>query len=92
MKKHKDTPQKEQSKNEFYFGKGHYRLMLVGLACIILGFILMLGYGANTTPSGTYDANYWNEEIFSFRRIRVAPFLVILGFAIQAYTILKRKK
>lgn len=76
----------------FYFGKENYRLMLIGLAFIILGFLLMLGYDANTRPDGTPDPNYWNEGIFSFRRIRIAPTLVIIGFGIEVYAILKKKK
>lgn len=66
--------------------------MLIGLALIILGFLLMMGSGANTRPDGTFDPNYWNDGIFSIVRIRIAPLLVVLGFAVEAYAILKRKK
>ncbi len=76
--------------NGFYFGRENYKWMLIGLALIALGFILMMGRGANTTPEGNFDPNYWNEGIFSFLRIRIAPFLVIAGFATEAYAILKR--
>ena len=77
--------------NPFYFGKENYRLMLIGLALIIIGFLLMMGADANTVD-GKYDPNLWNEGIFSIRRIRIAPMLVIAGFAIEVYAILKRKK
>ena len=77
--------------NPFYFGKENYKWMLIGLALIVVGFLLMMGPDANTVD-GKYDPNVWNEDIFSFRRIRIAPFLVIAGFAVEVYAILKRKK
>ncbi len=77
--------------NKFYFGKDNYKFMLIGLAFIVVGFLLMMGPDANTVD-GKYDPNFWNEGIFSVRRIRIAPFLVIVGFAIEVYAILKRNK
>lgn len=83
---------KNEQKELFYFGKENYKLMFIGLIFIFLGFLLMLGYDANTRPDGTPDPNYWNEDIFSVRRIRIAPLLVIIGFFIEIYAILKRNK
>lgn len=83
---------KNEQKELFYFGKENYKLMFIGLVFIVLGFLLMLGYDANTRPDGTPDPNYWNEDIFSVRRIRIAPLLVIVGFFIEMYAILKRNK
>ncbi|MDY3338842.1 DUF3098 domain-containing protein [Riemerella anatipestifer] len=83
--------QNKTNENSFYFKKDNYKWMLIGLVCIVLGFILMMGSGANTTPDGKFDPNYWNEDIFSIRRIRIAPLLVVTGFVIQVYAILKRK-
>ena len=77
--------------NTFYFGKENYKLMLIGLALIVAGFLLMMGADANTVD-GKYDPNVWNEGIFSIRRIRIAPLLVIAGFAVEVYAILKRNK
>jgi len=77
--------------NTFYFGKQNFRWMLIGLAFIIVGFVLMMGSGANTRPDGVIDPTYWNDGIFSVVRIRIAPLLVIAGFAMEAYAILKRK-
>lgn len=74
----------------FYFGKENYKWMLIGLACIVLGFVLMMGADANTVD-GKYDPNTWNDGIFSVRRIRIAPLLIVIGFAIEVYAILKRK-
>lgn len=83
--------EKEVSKeNAFYFGKQNYKWMLIGLACIIVGFLLMMGPDANTV-NGKYDPNSWNDDIFSIRRIRIAPLLIVIGFVIEIYAILKRK-
>ena len=75
----------------FYFGKENYKWMLIGLALIVLGFILMMGADANTID-GKFDPNSWNQDIFSIRRIRIAPFLVIAGFVVEVYAIMKRPK
>lgn len=65
----------------FVFEKKNYVVMGIGLAVIALGFILMAGGGSD-------DPNVFNPEIYSFRRIRLAPALVLLGFAIEVYAIL----
>ena len=57
--------------------------MLLGIFFIDVGFILMSG-------GGSEDPNIFNEEIYSFRRIRLAPMLVILGFIIEVYAILTK--
>lgn len=79
------------SEKSFYFGKQNFKWMLIGLGLIVLGFLLMMGADANTID-GKFDPNTWNEDIFSFRRIRLAPFLIVAGFAVQVYAILKRNK
>lgn len=82
---------KDESKiSGFYFGKDNYKWMLIGLGLIALGFVLMLGADANTVD-GKYDPNQWNDGIFSVLRIRIAPLLVILGFAVEVYAILKKQ-
>ena len=75
----------ENNKPEFLFNKVNYKILLVGLAVIALGFILMSGGGSD-------DPNVFNKEIFSFRRIRLAPTLVLIGFGITIYSILKNPK
>lgn len=81
----------KQNQGSFYFGKKNYQLMLIGLVLIALGFILMIGADANTV-NGKFDPNAWNEDIFSIRRIRIAPLLVVAGFVVQVFAILKRNK
>ncbi|WP_405293901.1 DUF3098 domain-containing protein [Algibacter sp. Ld11] len=73
--------QKEVAKATFVFGKKNYKFMFIGLAIIALGFILMSGGGSD-------DPAVFNPEIFSWRRIRLAPMLILLGFGIQVYAIL----
>ena len=70
-------------KKKLLFGKRNYKFMLIGIFFIALGFILMSG-------GGSEDPNIFNEEIYSFRRIRLAPMLVILGFMIEVYAILTK--
>jgi len=65
----------------FVFGKKNYTFMFIGLAVIALGFLLMAGGGSD-------DSNVFNPDIYSFRRIRLAPALVLLGFGIEIYAIL----
>ena len=65
----------------FVFEKKNYIVMGIGLAVIALGFILMAGGGSD-------DPNVFNEEIYNFRRIRLAPALVLIGFGIEVYAIL----
>jgi len=76
-----EKKRKEQSKAKFIFKKKNYKFMLIGLACIVVGFILMSGGGSD-------DPNVWNPDVFSWRRIRLAPTLVLIGFGFQVYAIL----
>ena len=75
----------EEQKQEFLFEKVNYKILLVGIAFIALGFILMSG-------GGSEDPNVFNEDIFNFRRIRLAPTTVLIGFGITIYAILKNPK
>lgn len=86
----KDQPSKNiysESDKPFLFGKRNYTFMFIGLGLIALGLILMTGADANTV-NGVYDKNNWNEDIFSFRRIRLAPILIVLGFIVEIYSIM----
>ena len=73
------------TKSEFLFDKINYKILLVGIGVIALGFILMSG-------GGSEDPAVFNEEIFNFRRIRLAPTTVLVGFGITIYAILKNPK
>jgi hypothetical protein len=76
-----EKKRKEAHKEEFIFRRKNYKFMLIGVAFIVLGFILMAGGGSD-------DPNVFNPEIYSWRRIRLAPALVLIGFAIEVYAIL----
>ena len=71
--------------NEFLFGKTNYKILIIGIVLIALGFILMSG-------GGSEDPNVFNEEIFNFRRIRLAPTIVLAGFGVVIYSIFKKDK
>lgn len=66
----------------FLFERVNYKILLIGIAVIALGFILMSGGGSD-------DPDVFNEEIFNFRRIRLAPTVVLIGFGVTVYAILK---
>ncbi len=73
-----------ENKNGFLFESVNYKILLIGLAVIALGFILMSGGGSD-------DPKVFNEaELFSFRRIRLAPTVVLIGFGITIYSIFKK--
>lgn len=69
----------------FLFDKQNYYLMFTGLIIIVIGFMLMSG-GRNGDP------NVYSQEIFSFRRITLAPIVILLGFALEVYAIMKKPK
>ena len=71
----------KEIKKELLFRKRNYQLLLISLSFISFGFILMVG-------GGSEDPNFFNPEIFSFQRIRLAPTSVLLGFLIAIYAIL----
>ena len=81
----KKPKSKNSKKKEFLFDKTNYKYLIVGILFIIVGFILMSGGGSD-------DPNVFSEEIYSFRRIRVAPAMILIGFGIQVYAILKSPK
>lgn len=78
-----------KSKNEttpdFLFQKINYKILVLGLVVIAIGYILMSG-------GAVEDPNKFNEDIFNFRRIRLAPTLVLAGFGIVIYAIMKKPK
>ena len=80
MNQQKDPKEIE---SQLALGKKNLVLMAIGVAIIVLGFILMAGGGSD-------DPNVFNYEMFNFRRITLAPLLVIGGFAFEIYAIIKK--
>jgi len=74
-----------EQKPDFLFEKVNYKILLIGIAVIAIGFILMSGGGSD-------DPKVFNEDVFSFRRIRLAPTVVLIGFGITIYSIFKKNK
>jgi hypothetical protein len=76
----------EDNKSKFGFQPENYKILLIGLAINVLGFILMIGGAAE-------DANTFNaDELFSTRRITIAPMLIVAGYIVIFYAIMRRKK
>ena len=76
---------KETKATGFALGKENYKLMAIGFAVIILGFILLAGGGSD-------DPNVFNPDIFSFRRLTIAPIILLAGFLFEIYAIMKKPK
>ena len=73
------------SKKQFAFGRRNYKFMFIGIAIIAVGFLLMSG-------GGSKDPKVFNPEIFNFRRIKLAPTIVIFGFILAIFSILVKNK
>jgi hypothetical protein len=69
-------------KTHFLFEKVNFKILLIGLGVIALGFILMAGGGSD-------DPKVFSDAIFNFQRIRLAPTVVLIGFGVTIYAILK---
>ncbi len=85
-KKQKQVPADlAEKQNNMPLTVANYKLMLIGLAIIIIGYVLMTGGGSD-------DPNVFNEEMFSFRRITLAPIVVLAGFGFEIYAIMYKSK
>lgn len=77
--------EQQKKKDMFPLQPGSYKFILIGLGIVVLGFVLMMGGGSDSP-------NEFNYEIFSFRRITLAPILVLVGFGFIAWSIIRRVK
>lgn len=82
-----ENKKNEQQSNEtkMPFGRDNYLWVLIGIAFLLIGFLLMIG-GVSDNP------DVFNEAIFNFRRLTLAPILVLAGFGIEIYAIMKKPK
>ena len=71
-------------KSNFAFGRKNFILLAAGMAVVIIGFLLMSGSGSS--------AEGYNPDIFSARRIKVAPIVCFLGFVSMIYAVLYQPK
>ncbi|HIY14622.1 DUF3098 domain-containing protein [Alistipes sp. An66] len=84
MKKNQPKmPEQNNENNRMPLTRRNYILLVIGFAVILLGFVLMTG-------GGSENPDEFNYAMFSWRRITLAPILVIGGFAFEIYAILKR--
>lgn len=81
----RQTVDKKTEKVQFAFGKLNYQLMFIGLAFLLLGYVLMIGGGSD-------DPNKFSWDLFNFQRITLAPILLLIGFVIEIFAIMKRPK
>lgn len=75
----------QNEKLNFALGRENYKLLAIGFVIIIIGLLLMIG-GKADSP------DVFSEEIFSFRRITLAPMVVLAGFIFEIYAIMKRPR
>ncbi|CAI8322093.1 MAG: Uncharacterised protein [Owenweeksia sp. TMED14] len=71
--------------NKFLLKRENYILFTIGLVFIVVGFILMSG-------GGSENSEIYNSELFNSRRIIWAPLLVVIGFVVEIFAILRRPK
>ena len=75
----------KKEKLNFALGRENYKLLAIGFAIIVIGFLLMLG-------GRTKDPNEFSYDIFSFRRITLAPIVILAGFIFEIWAIMKKPK
>ena len=75
----------EDNQKVMPFGKQNYIIVLIGLALIVLGFILMIGGGSD-------NPDVFNEKMFDFQHITLAPILVLAGFVVEIVAIFWKRK
>lgn len=75
----------QEENKGFVFGRENYIMLIAGAVTVMIGFALMAG-------GGSEDPNVFNPEIFSFRRITLAPTVIVIGFAIVMVGIFRKPK
>ena len=81
----KETPEKNDEQKVMPFGKQNYIIVLIGIALLVIGFIMMLGGGSN-------DPDVFNESMFDFRHITLSTILILAGFVVEIVAIFWRGK
>jgi hypothetical protein len=85
MSKVKNTVSKEEKSKFMPFRKDNYLFLLIGLALIAIGLILMIGGSSD-------DVDVFSTDVYSFRRITLSTILIVLGFLVEIYAIMKQPK
>ena len=71
-------------KRDFAFDKMNFIMLAIGMAVVVIGFLLMSGDGSTE--------HAFNPDIFSARRIKVAPLVCLAGFVFMVYAVVRRPK
>ena len=71
-------------KRNFAFDKVNFMLLAIGMVVVIIGFVLMSGSGSTETA--------YNPDIFSARRIKLAPAVCLIGFVSMIYAVIRKPK
>lgn len=79
------TAETTENQKVMPFGKQNYLILLIGIALIALGFVLMIGGGSS-------DPDMFNEKMFNFQRLTLAPILVLAGFVVEIVAIFWKGK
>jgi fumarate reductase subunit D len=79
------TKNENKEKLNFALGRENYKLLAIGFVIIVIGFLLMLGGKSD-------DPKVFSEKIFSFRRITLAPLVVLAGFVFEIWAIMRKPK
>lgn len=79
------TPVTKGKKEGFAFGPENYRIMIIGIVVLFIGYLLMVGGGSD-------NPTVFSPEIFSFRRITLAPIVILVGFVVVLFAIMKKSK
>lgn len=77
---------KEVKKTGFAFGRENYRILIIGVVIVLIGYLLMVGGGTDNPDEFNAD------EIFSFRRITLSPIVILAGFVTVLLGIMKKSK
>ena len=85
QKQAKSKQKPEDEMVTFAFSRQNYRLIIIGIVIITLGFILMIGGGSD-------DPNVFSYKLFNFQRLTLAPILILTGYIIEIFAIMKRPK
>lgn len=78
--------EKNEGDNRVVFPRDNYKIMIAGIAIIVVGFLLMMG-GNSDDPN-----SFKPEEVYSFRRITLAPIIIVSGLVVEIFAIMRRPK
>ncbi len=85
LREENKRPSDKEATRQFAFERENYKWMLIGLVLIVAGFLLMIGGGSD-------DPNVFNDSMFNFRRLTLAPILILAGYCVEIYAIMKKPR